>query len=183
MEAPGNNPSQAWKRQTQGEPWSTGDDYNMGIGQGFVTATPLQVAQMAAVVANGGFLYRPTIIHHMTDENPEITSRGYTIALISAIVLSSTAIFIRYLTQTYQIPPLVLAFWRDLFVILSLGAILIFVKPAFFRLQPGFIKFLVFYGFILAQFNAFWTLSVAINGAAVATVLSYTSAGFAADVS
>jgi penicillin-binding protein 2 len=67
LEAPGNNPSQAWKRQTQGEPWSTGDDYNMGIGQGFVTSTPMQVAQMAAVVANGGFLYRPTIIHHITD--------------------------------------------------------------------------------------------------------------------
>ncbi|MCI0394444.1 MAG: penicillin-binding protein 2 [Chloroflexi bacterium] len=69
LEADGNNPTQAWKRQTQGEPWSTGDDYNMGIGQGFMLATPLQVAQMAAVVANGGFLYRPTIIHHITDEN------------------------------------------------------------------------------------------------------------------
>jgi penicillin-binding protein 2 len=67
LEAPGNNPSQAWKRQTHGEPWSTGDDYNTGIGQGFVTSTPLQVAQMAAVVANGGFLYRPTIIHHISD--------------------------------------------------------------------------------------------------------------------
>ncbi len=72
LEAPGNNPSQAWKRQTQGEPWSTGDDYNMGIGQGFVTSTPMQVAQMAAIVANGGFLYRPTIIHHITDENGEV---------------------------------------------------------------------------------------------------------------
>jgi penicillin-binding protein 2 len=72
LEAPGNNPSQAWKRQTQGEPWSTGDDYNMGIGQGFVTSTPLQVAQMAAVVASGGFLYRPTVIHHITDGKGEI---------------------------------------------------------------------------------------------------------------
>jgi penicillin-binding protein 2 len=72
LEAPGNNPSQAWKRRTKGEPWSTGDDYNMGIGQGFVTSTPMQVAQMAAVVASGGFLYRPTIIHHMTDENGEV---------------------------------------------------------------------------------------------------------------
>ena len=72
LEAPGNNPSQAWKRQTHGEPWSTGDDYNMGIGQGFVTSTPLQVAQMAAIVANGGFLYRPTIIHHITDANGNI---------------------------------------------------------------------------------------------------------------
>ena len=65
-------PTKAWKRRTQGEPWSTGDDYNLGIGQGFMTATPLQVTQMAAVVANGGFLYRPTIIHHMTDENGNV---------------------------------------------------------------------------------------------------------------
>lgn len=68
LEAKGNLPSRQWKRQTQGEPWSTGDDYNLGIGQGFLTSTPMQVAQMAAVVANGGFLYRPTLIHHMTDE-------------------------------------------------------------------------------------------------------------------
>jgi len=72
LEAPGNNPSQAWKRQTHGEPWSTGDDYNAAIGQGYVTSTPLQVAQMAAVIANGGFLYRPTIIHHVTDENGNV---------------------------------------------------------------------------------------------------------------
>ncbi len=69
LESTGNlPPNENWKAQTYGEPWSTGDDYNLGIGQGFMTATPLQVAQMAAVVANGGFLYRPTIIHHMTDE-------------------------------------------------------------------------------------------------------------------
>lgn len=72
LEAKGNLPTAAWKRQTRGEPWSTGDDYNLGIGQGFLTATPLQVAQMAAVVANGGFLYRPAIIHHMTDEDGNV---------------------------------------------------------------------------------------------------------------
>ena len=72
LEAEGNVPTKAWKRRTQGEPWSTGDDYNLGIGQGFMTATPLQVTQMAAVVANGGFLYRPTIIHHLTDENGNV---------------------------------------------------------------------------------------------------------------
>lgn len=72
LEAEGNLPTRAWKRQTQGEPWSTGDDYNLGIGQGFMTSTPLQVAQMAAVVANGGFLYRPSIIHHMTDSDGNI---------------------------------------------------------------------------------------------------------------
>lgn len=72
LEAEGNVPTKAWKRRTQGEPWSTGDDYNLGIGQGFMTATPLQVTQMAAVVANGGFLFRPTIIHHMTDEDGNV---------------------------------------------------------------------------------------------------------------
>ncbi len=72
LEAEGNVPTRAWKRRTQGEPWSTGDDYNLGIGQGFMTSTPLQVAQMAAIVANGGFLYKPTIIHHMTDEDGNI---------------------------------------------------------------------------------------------------------------
>ncbi len=72
LEAPGNLPTRAWKRQTQGEPWSTGDDYNLGIGQGFMTATPLQQAQMVAVVANGGYLYRPTIVHHMTDEDGNV---------------------------------------------------------------------------------------------------------------
>lgn len=71
-EAPGNVPTQAYKRQNFGEPWSTGDDYNTAIGQGFVTSTPMQVAQMAAVIANGGFLYRPTVVHHMTDESGNI---------------------------------------------------------------------------------------------------------------
>ena len=72
LESEGNVPTRAWKRRTQGEPWSTGDDYNLGIGQGFMTATPLQVAQMGAVVANGGFLFRPTIIHHMSDEDGNV---------------------------------------------------------------------------------------------------------------
>ena len=72
LEAKGNLPTRAWKRQTQGEPWSTGDDYILGIGQGFMTATPLQQAQMTAVVANDGFLYRPRIVHHMTDADGNI---------------------------------------------------------------------------------------------------------------
>lgn len=73
LEAKGNlPPNKDWKAQVYGEPWSTGDDYNLGIGQGFMTATPLQVAQMTAVIANGGFLYRPRVIHHMTDEDGNV---------------------------------------------------------------------------------------------------------------
>ena len=71
-EAPGHIPSDAWKRSIYAQPWSTGDDYNTSIGQGFVLATPMQIANMGAVVANGGFLYRPSIVHHMTDDNGNI---------------------------------------------------------------------------------------------------------------
>lgn len=66
-EAGGRVPTARWKRLTYGESWSTGDTYNMAVGQGFVTATPLQVLNMAVTVANGGTLYRPQIIHHFTD--------------------------------------------------------------------------------------------------------------------
>ncbi|MDJ0756371.1 MAG: penicillin-binding protein 2 [Ardenticatenaceae bacterium] len=68
LEAPGIIPNTEWKQINYGEPWSTGDDYNAAIGQGYVLSTPLQVAQMAAVVANGGFLYRPRLVHHLTDD-------------------------------------------------------------------------------------------------------------------
>ena len=86
LEAPGIMPTQAWKRQTQGEPWSTGDDYNLSIGQGFMTSTPLQVAQMASIVANKGFLYKPTIIHHVTDENGNIVQEFEPVVLNSVDV-------------------------------------------------------------------------------------------------
>lgn len=76
LEAPGNMPTAQWKALNYGEPWSTGDNYNAGIGQGYVLATPLQMAQAAAVVANGGFLYRPSIIHHMTDQQGNLVVRN-----------------------------------------------------------------------------------------------------------
>lgn len=44
------------------------------------------------------------------------TSQGYIICLVGTLIWAFTAIFIRYLTENYQLPALVLAFWRDLFV-------------------------------------------------------------------
>lgn len=58
-------PDPAWKLATYGEPWTSGDSVNMGIGQGYVLATPLQIAQMMAAVRNGGVLYRPQLVHHI----------------------------------------------------------------------------------------------------------------------
>jgi penicillin-binding protein 2 len=60
-------PSDKWKRQNYGESWFTGDTYNASIGQGFVLATPLQVLNGAAAIANGGTLYRPQLVYQVTD--------------------------------------------------------------------------------------------------------------------
>ena len=107
-------------------------------------------------------------------------ARGYPIALISAVILSTTAIFIRYLTQTYQIPALVLAVWRDGFVAFTLLLVLGVLRPVLLRTRRQYLPYLIGYGLILAIFNSLWTLSVALNGAAVSTVLAYCSAGFTA---
>ena len=64
-EAQGLIPDQAWKKATYGEDWTPGDSVNMGIGQGFVLVTPLQIAQMMAAVRNGGTLFRPQLVHHI----------------------------------------------------------------------------------------------------------------------
>jgi drug/metabolite transporter (DMT)-like permease len=107
-------------------------------------------------------------------------TRGYAIAMVSAAILSTTAIFIRHLTQTYAMPPLVLALWRDSFVALTLLPWLGLVRPHLLQAGRHHLRYLVLYGLVLAIFNALWTLSVALNGAAISTVLAYSSAGFTA---
>jgi drug/metabolite transporter (DMT)-like permease len=106
--------------------------------------------------------------------------RGYATALASAAILATTAIFIRYLTQTYHIPALVLAFWRDGFAAFTLLAVLGLVRPALLRVKRHHLLYLTVYGLLLAIVNSMWTLSVSLNGAAIATVLVYCSTGFTA---
>ncbi len=112
--------------------------------------------------------------------NKSHLTRGYTIALISAGFLSTTAIFIRFLTQTYQMPALILACWRDLFVFLTLLPILLLRHRTSLKVSRADLGYLVLFGLMLAIFNSLWTLSVSLNGAAVSTVLAYCSAGFTA---
>ena len=72
-EISGTVPTATWKRLTHGESWSTGDTYNLSIGQGYLIVTPLQMLNAVNVVANGGTLYRPRIIHHVTDAEGSVT--------------------------------------------------------------------------------------------------------------
>lgn len=116
----------------------------------------------------------------MTPSASTNLKRGYPIALLAAAFLSTTAIFIRHLTITYQIPALILAFWRDVFVCAALLPFLGIFRRVPWKVQRSHLIYLIFYGLMLALFNALWTLSVALNGAAVATVLVYSSAAFTA---
>ena len=63
-------PDDEWKRKTRKMPWTIGDTINMSIGQGALLATPLQVAVMFAVPANGGYLVQP----HLLKDNEEARS-------------------------------------------------------------------------------------------------------------
>ncbi|WP_071190476.1 penicillin-binding protein 2 [Trichormus sp. NMC-1] len=61
-EAKGLVPDDTWKRKAWKMPWTIGDTINMTIGQGALQTTPLQVAVMFAVPANGGYLVQPHLL-------------------------------------------------------------------------------------------------------------------------
>jgi drug/metabolite transporter (DMT)-like permease len=116
----------------------------------------------------------------ITTQPTSQANRGYLAAFGATLFLATTAIFIRYLTLTYQMPALVLTYWRELFVAVSLLGILFFSRRDLIRVERRHLPLLSLYGLVLMLFNSTWALSVAINGAAVATVLAYSSAAFTA---
>ena len=81
-------------------------------------------------------------------------TRGYLTALASAATLSTTAIFIRYLTENYQMPPLLLAFWRAVFVVCTLLLALGVLRRRLLPAGRGHLPYLATYGLVLAFFNA-----------------------------
>jgi len=62
-------PSKQWKEETKGERWYVGDTYHLAIGQGDILVTPLQIASMTAVFANGGKLVRPHLVNALTSSD------------------------------------------------------------------------------------------------------------------
>jgi penicillin-binding protein 2 len=74
-EDPGLLPSPNWLQTTKNERWSQGQTANAAIGQGYVLASPLQMAMVVATVANGGICYQPTLMHQIQQPDGTIIRR------------------------------------------------------------------------------------------------------------
>ncbi len=66
-EIPGTLPSPAWKQRIFKSRWVGGDTVNMSIGQGYLAATPLQMANAVALVVNEGVIYKPHLLKEVRD--------------------------------------------------------------------------------------------------------------------
>lgn len=71
-ESKGLVPSKGWKLKNFKEKWYDGETANFAIGQGYLLATPLQIAQMISVVANGGYLVQPHIVKKIGEQQADI---------------------------------------------------------------------------------------------------------------
>ncbi|MDR2184259.1 MAG: penicillin-binding protein 2 [Treponema sp.] len=60
-------PTPQWKEKSFHERWLAGDTMNMAIGQGFTLVTPIQMADMVAMVVNDGVIYRPHLLKEIRD--------------------------------------------------------------------------------------------------------------------
>lgn len=74
-------PSPEWKQRVRGQIWYPGETLNVGIGQGYMTTTPIQLAQITARMAMRGLGYRPHIVQGRRDaiSGEETRSRPITL--------------------------------------------------------------------------------------------------------
>ena len=71
----GNWPTDAWSRKVFGVPMEPSDVCSLGIGQGAMQATPLQMADIVSTVINGGTLYRPHVVNEIRDASGRLVRR------------------------------------------------------------------------------------------------------------
>ena len=77
----GNWPTNAWMMKNYGVPQEPSDACFLGIGQGAMQATPLQIANIASAVVNGGTLYRPHIVTRI------LTPDGKTLKVFPPVII------------------------------------------------------------------------------------------------
>jgi len=68
-------PTPHWKRERYRERWYGGDTANLSIGQGYLSATPLQMALVACSIANNGVIYRPHLVKEVRSSDGRVLKR------------------------------------------------------------------------------------------------------------
>ncbi|NLI29126.1 MAG: penicillin-binding protein 2 [Nitrospiraceae bacterium] len=91
-ERPGLMPNEEWKKERRNLPWYLGDTYISSIGQGAVTTTPIQMAQVMASVANGGRIYKPTLIKGAYDPVRTVALKPDTVQRIRKALHDTVAV-------------------------------------------------------------------------------------------
>jgi drug/metabolite transporter (DMT)-like permease len=103
------------------------------------------------------------------------SGRGYLAAFSGVVVWSWTGVLVSHLLRSWPIAPMTLAFWRDLAAAGTLLVLLALLRRRDLKVARRDAGFLLLYGACLALLNVTWTWSIARNGAAVSTVLVYSS--------
>lgn len=81
-------PNPEWKRKETGLSWYPGDTYNVSIGQGYIKATPLQLAVATSAIANGGKMVKPQVVKSILDENNNVIE-SFNSEIVSEVPASS----------------------------------------------------------------------------------------------
>ena len=69
-------PNEKWKLGYIGEFWFKGDSINLGIGQGYMLSTPIQISQAIAVIANRGEIIKPRLVEEIDESPTKLESLG-----------------------------------------------------------------------------------------------------------
>jgi penicillin-binding protein 2 len=89
-------PSPEWKQRVQGGQWYPGETVSVAIGQGPTMVTTLQMARLAAVVANGGRLVRPHLLKSIKGQpetpTPERLDLGFKPGVLATVREAMTAV-------------------------------------------------------------------------------------------
>ncbi len=87
----GNWPTNAWEMRVFGVPMEPSDACFLGIGQGAMQATPLQIANVASAVINGGVLYRPRVVREIRSPNGDVIAQ-YPPQIIRRVPVTASAL-------------------------------------------------------------------------------------------
>ncbi|MDD5634119.1 MAG: penicillin-binding protein 2 [Candidatus Omnitrophica bacterium] len=81
-------PNRDWKKKNINDEWYKGDTANYSIGQGYLLSSPIQVAKMMSVFANGGYLVKPYIVEKVGDvyvEKEEGKDLGLSVSTLNTV--------------------------------------------------------------------------------------------------